>query len=596
MTIKPRQKLELTWVGKEKRPRLEPRILLEDKALSYCCEAEGQLANDLFCGDNDQPQPFDNNVLIHGDNLLALKALEQKYAGQVKCVYIDPPYNTGNAFEYYDDGLEHSVWLSLIRDRLELLKKLLATDGFIACHIDDSEGHYLKILMDEVFGRKNYLSTLYVQVRYAAKTLKQDMDFHKQIEQVHIYRKEWGAKPNLNEKSSSFEKFNFYVKETAIGRETTLGGKKVVIFDKGSYEIEKKEGGEDGLKEIWATGSILDGNSSGRFFRDYLAGRAEEDGLGVLYKVYGIGEDKYDYRYFTGPKRATATKGKYYQGVPLAQLQESDQSATTPIENFYDLAGSFGNCRHEGGVDFRSGKKPEALIEIILKHFSNPGDLVLDSFGGSGTTGAVAHKMGRRWIMVELGDQCETHIVPRLKKVIDGEDKGGISKSVNWQGGGGYRYFRLAPSLLKKDSWGNWIINKEYNAEMLSEAMCKHMGFTYAPSQKHFWMHGYSTETDFIYVTTGSLSQDQLKVISDEVGKDRTLVICCKAFMADTEQFPCLTLKKIPQSILQNCEWDHDDYSFSLNVLPEEEEDKLVHEGSEEPPELEKHTKDLSDK
>jgi adenine-specific DNA-methyltransferase len=248
--------------------------------------------------------------------------------------------------------------------------------------------------------------------------------------------------------------------------------------------------------------------------------------------------------------------------------------------------------------------KPERLLERVVRVATNPGDFVLDSFAGSGTTGAVAQKMGRRWIMVELGDHCETHIVPRLKKVIDGEDQGGISKAVNWKGGGGYRYFRLAPSLLKKDNWGNWIINKEYNAEMLSEAMCKHMGFTYAPSQKHFWMHGYSTETDFIYVTTGSLSQDQLKVISDEVGKDRSLVICCKAFMADADQFPNLTLKKIPQAILHKCEWDHDDYSFSLNVLPDEgeeedgEQDKvdLGEDESEEVPESEKQSKELSEK
>lgn len=225
-----------------------------------------------------------------------------------------------------------------------------------------------------------------------------------------------------------------------------------------------------------------------------------------------------------------------------------------------------------GGNNSFDTPKPERLIKRIFEIATNPNDLVLDSFAGSGTTGAVAHKMDRRWIMVELGDHCETHIVPRLKKVIDGEDQGGISKAVNWQGGGGFRYFRLAPSLLKKDTWGNWIINKAYNAEMLSEAMCKHMGFQYAPSQAHFWMHGHSTETDFIYVTTGSLSHDQLKVISDEVGNNRTLLICCKAFMAETSAFANLTLKKIPQAILHKCEWDHDDYSFSLNVLPDDED------------------------
>jgi len=226
--------------------------------------------------------------------------------------------------------------------------------------------------------------------------------------------------------------------------------------------------------------------------------------------------------------------------------------------------------------------KPERLIERILHIATNPNDLVLDSFAGSGTTGAVAHKMGRRWIMVELGEHCHTHIVPRLKKVMDGEDQGGISKAVNWQGGGGFRYLRLAPSLLNKDDWGNWVINKEYNAEMLAEAMCKHMGFTYAPSQTQFWNHGYSTETDYIYVTTGSLAYDQLKRISEEVGAERSLLICCKAFMAEGAEFPNLTLKKIPKVILNKCEWDHDDYSFTLNVLPEEQDDEWADDDSEE--------------
>ena len=179
----PKRKLELVWVGKEKRARLEPRILIEDPAKSYHA-AKRVSKDDIF-----------DNMLIHGDNLLALKALEQEYAGNVKCIYIDPPYNTGNAFEHYDDGIEHSLWLSLMRDRLEILRKLLCNDGFFCCHIDDSEGSYLKVLLDEVFGRDNYLSTLYVQVRYPDKTLKQDMVFHKEIEQIHIYRKEYGATP-----------------------------------------------------------------------------------------------------------------------------------------------------------------------------------------------------------------------------------------------------------------------------------------------------------------------------------------------------------------------------------------------------------------
>lgn len=556
---KVKQKLELTWIGKENRPKLEPRILLEDPEKSY--HAKQRVSDkDIF-----------DNRLIFGDNLLALKALEQEFAGKVKCVYIDPPYNTGNAFEHYDDGIEHSLWLSLMRDRLVHIRRLLTPDGFFCCHIDDSEGAYLKVLCDEVFGRTNYLTTLFIQVRYPAKTLKQDMDFHKEIEQIHVYRKEYGAKPNLPSKNSSFEKFTYYIHETGDGSETTLGGKKTVIFPKGSYRIVEGDGTENGLKEIWATGTILDGNSSGRFFRDYLAGRVETDGLGVLYKVYGIGDDKFDYRYFTGPNRAGATKGKYFQGVPMSQIEEAGGSSTSPIENFYNLAGSFGNCRHEGGVEFRSGKKPEALLEIVLKHFSNPNDLVLDSFAGSGTTGAVAHKMGRRWIMVELGEHCQTHIIPRLKKVIDCEDKGGITEAVDWKGGGGFRYYRLASSLLTEDSFGNLVISKEYNPAMLAQAMCKLMGFVYEPGEQ-YWQQGHSTENDFIYVTTQTMTRDHLASLSEDVGKKRTLLVCCAAFRGKADAFQNLTLKKIPLAVLQKCEWGHDDYSLNVANLPQEPE------------------------
>jgi adenine-specific DNA-methyltransferase len=555
MALSKNQKLELTWIGKENRPKLEPRILLEDPEKSY--HAKHRVTkNDIF-----------DNRLIFGDNLLALKALEAEFTGKVKCIFIDPPYNTGSAFEHYDDAIEHSTWLGLMRDRLEVLRRLLSSTGFICCHIDDSEGHYLKVLMDEVFGRTNYLVTLYVQVRYPDKTLKQDMAFHKQIEQVHIYRKQYGAQPIQNIKLLSFDKFCYYIEEKAVGRTITLGGKTVQVFQANEWDVKKREGSERGLKEIWATGSILDGNSSGRFFRDYLAGRSTEDGLGVLYKVDGIGDDGLGYRYLTGPNRATATKGKYYQGVPLDKLANDAEDQTSPIENFYDLAGSFGNCRHEGGADFRSGKKPEALLEIILNHFSLPGDLVLDSFGGSGTTGAVAHKMGRRWIMVELGEHCHTHIIPRLKKVIDGEDKGGVTEAVSWKGGGGFRYYRLAPSLLEKDKWGNWIINKEYNAAMLAEALCKLEGFTYAPSDAIYWQHGHSTERDFIYVTTANLNHAQLQQLSDEVGPERSLLVLCTAFRGRGD-YPNLTVKKIPRQVLNRCEWGHDDYSLQVENLP----------------------------
>ena len=556
-----KQRLELTWIGKDARPKLEPRVLLEDPTKSHHAK-QRVTDHDIF-----------DNRLIFGDNLLALKALEQEFTGQIKCIYIDPPFNTGAAFEHYDDSLEHSVWLGLMRDRLHLIRKLLRPDGFLCCHIDDSEGHYLKVLLDEVFERSNYLATLYVQVRYADKTLKQDMDFHKQVEQIHVYRRAFGAKPFLEKKEGGFDKFRFGIKELASGRATTLGGKAVTIFAKGTWSVAEGDGHIDGLKEIWATGTILDGNSSGRFFRDYLTGRVSEDGLGALYKVEGIGDDGIGHRYFTGPARATATKGKYYQGVPVAQRQDDAEASTIPIENFYDLAGSFGNCRSEGGVDFRGGKKPEALLRLLLEKFSQPGDIVLDSFAGSGTTGAVAHKMGRRWIMVELGEHCHTHVIPRLTKVVDGEDATGATVAAGWSGGGGFRYYRLAPSLLQQDRFGQWVINREYNAEMLAAAVAKLEGFTFAPSPDAYWQHGYSTETDFIYVTTQTLNAETLQALSDEVGAKRTLLVCCSAFRLSAEaianRFPNLTVKKIPKMVLQKCEWGHDDYSLNVENLPQ---------------------------
>jgi adenine-specific DNA-methyltransferase len=212
--------------------------------------------------------------------------------------------------------------------------------------------------------------------------------------------------------------------------------------------------------------------------------------------------------------------------------------------------------------------KPEALLHRVLTIATNPGDLVLDSFAGSGTTGAVAHKMGRRWIMVELGEHCHTHIIPRMQKVIDGEDKGGITDAVGWKGGGGFRYYRLAPSLLEKDKWGNWVIHRDYNAAMLAEALCKLEGFTYAPSDSVYWQHGHSTERDFLYVTTATLSHEQLQQLADEVGTERSLLVLCPAFRGKADH-PNLTVRKIPKQVLSRCEWGHDDYSLQVENLPQ---------------------------
>lgn len=530
-----RGKLELTWVGKYEEEKLEPRILIEDKSKSY--------------GDPDA-----ENMLIHGDNLLALKALENNFAGKIKCVYIDPPYNTGSAFEYYDDNLEHSIWLGMMRERLVLLHTLLDDEGFLCCHIDDSEGAYLKVLLDEIFGRQNYLTTIYVRVRYPEKTLKQDMAFHKEIEHIHVYRKSGNAQPILDKVSSGFEKFIYRIEtEGDPARTIELGGKKVDIYNKGSYKIIEEEGTEYGLKEIWASGTILDGNSSGRFFRDYLTGRYEEDGLGVLYKVYGIGDDRYDYRFFTGPNRIGATKGKYYQGVPLDKLNQEDLTKEIPINGFFDYAANFGNCRHEGGAEFRGGKKPEVLLKMIFSHFSKPGDWVLDSFLGSGSSAAVAHKMNRKWIGIELGDHAYSLCKNRLDNVIGG-DQTGISKEINWQGGGGYKFYELAePLLVKNATLPIYQLNPTYTWDMVCEAICKIEGFTYAPSGE---FHGYSSENRFIHITEEFVNTKYVMSVMKTLGERQSLLIYCKKNQADMMLPENVEVKKIPKDLLEKCNFE----------------------------------------
>jgi adenine-specific DNA-methyltransferase len=242
----------------------------------------------------------------------------------------------------------------------------------------------------------------------------------------------------------------------------------------------------------------------------------------------------------------------------------------------------------EGGVSFKKGKKPEALIKRCLELSTDVGDIVLDSFLGSGTTAATAHKMRRRWIGIELGAHAETHCLPRLMRVVNGEDQDGISKAVNWTGGGGFRYYSLAPSLLKKDTWGNWVIAESYDPAKLSQAVCKLMGFVYQPDETHYWMQGRSSETDFIYVTTQSLTHDQLSAISEAVGDERTLLVCCKAFRANADAFPNLTIRKIPQAVLRKCEWGHDDYSLNVANLPEAPREEQGADDPVQPPKTRK--------
>ena len=396
-------------------------------------------------GEHKAAKFHDDNLVIKGNNLIALHSIKKKYAGKVKLIYLDPPYNTGSDSFKYNDRFSHATWLTFMKSRLEIAKILMANDGVIAIQMDDSEGPYLKVLADSIFGRDNELFTQYVLVRYANKTLKSDMDYHKQIEQIHYYKKNSNIeiKPNKDKVPYDYSKFCYEI--STIGSPVSslkLGNKRVDIFSKGQVKFNKVTGNPNGLKEIWASGTILNGNSSGRFFRDYLDGRYKKDGYGVTYKVYDIGDDGNEYRFFTGPKKAGATKGKYYQAVPLDVKNGKISQKFLPIPGFIDMAGSFGNDRLEGGVELRNGKKPERLLQSIIKYFSNKNDYVMDFFAGSGSTLATAMKMDRKFIGVEQINDQVLKINERLNNVIDG-DQTGISKDVNWQGGGSFVYAEL---------------------------------------------------------------------------------------------------------------------------------------------------------
>lgn len=218
--------------------------------------------------------------------------------------------------------------------------------------------------------------------------------------------------------------------------------------------------------------------------------------------------------------------------------------------------------------------KPERLIERIIHIATNPGDLVLDSFLGSGTTAAVAHKMGRRYIGIELGDHCYTHCKPRLDKVINGE-QGGISKAVNWQGGGGYKFYELAPTLIVKDKYGNPVFSDKYNSEMLVAAVSKINGYRYAPDKEIFWKQGVSQGSSYIFVTTEYFTAALLDGIAQEVGELERLLICAPAFDVGLNQrYENITVRKIPQSVLDKCEYGVDNYNLNIVNPPELDEEE----------------------
>lgn len=512
-----KQRLELTWIGKGEEPQLESRILIQDTDNSY--------------GDINS-----ENMLIHGDNLLALKALEQDYAGKIKCIYIDPPYNTGSAFEHYDDNLEHSTWLSLVKPRLVMFRSLLSENGSIWISIDDDERDYLKVLCDEVFGRNNFVAGCI-----------------------------WQKKHTRSNDARWFSDNHDYILVYAKNKTTW----KINLLPRTDDSAKGYTNPDNDPRGVWASGPChaKTPNPKDIYPITTPSGRELMPPPGTSWR---FSENKFkelieDNRIWFGVDGKNVPRFKRF----LTDVQDGFVPTTLW---FRDEVGDNQEAKKEvkafNPTNVFSTPKPERLIERVLTLGSNEGDIVLDSFLGSGTTAAVAHKMNRRWIGIELGDHCYTHCKPRLEKVIDG-DQGGISKSVNWKGGGGFKFFNLAPSLLKQDKFGNWIIDKEhYNADMLAAAVAKLNGYKYKPDESVFWKQGISHESSYIFTTTQYITAQYLDMLYSEMQTGENLLICCPAY--DTglnDRYDNIIIKKIPQSVLDKSEFGVMNYNISVNTI-----------------------------
>lgn len=552
------QKLELTWIGKGKEPKLEPRILIEDPSKSF--------------GDPDA-----ENMMIHGDNLLALRALEQQFTGRIKCINVDPPFNTGSAFEHYDDGIEHSLWLNLMKHRLELLKNLLSNDGSIYVHIDNNEQAYLKVIMDEIFGRRNFVQMISVKRASPAGFKVINPGPLTVTDYILLYAK-------------NKDEFNYYPQRIPVGYDDNYDCYILNPNDKPSdwvieklvnilYKQYKFEDWKD-AKAAWGNNwkdvrnsllgdlaiekrevvvSVRDPHKPSEKIKEMMAlSKLEPD------KVFTIERDKYNPIYI-------------YNGGSLSfykeKLREID-GVLTPTELLTDFWSdiNFAGIAKEGGVQFKNSKKPEMLVRRVFELATIKGDWVLDSFLGSGTSAAVAHKMQRKWIGIELGEHANTHCQPRLKSIVEGLDQSGVTKGVGWKGGGGFKFYTLAPSLIQKDKYGNDIINIVYNANMLAAAMAKQEGFKYVPDENIYWKQGTSTENDFIFTTTQFVTVEILDRLAKDLQQGESLLICCKSFAKGCAgRHTNITIKKIPQMLLGRCEFGKEDYSLNIINLPHDE-------------------------
>lgn len=542
-------RLELTWTGKYEGKKIEPRILVEDKEKSY--------------GDSTS-----KNMLIHGDNLIALKALETDFAGKVKCVYIDPPFNTGQAFENYDDDMEHSIWLDLMARRLRIIYNLLEENGLLWVHLDDTEVHYCKVLLDEIFTRRNFVSHITYE-RSAVAGIGQGGFLVNTTEHILLYKK--GILPNKNNQSyeelgiNIMKRYNKYVSNFGtrkLVREflSKSNGKPVRIFKhinfaiksislKNYSEREKEIRGEFAFhldtifrgnrvqkENEFQNDIISDFKKDGFYSMEYIPSRGKNEGKETTLFYYNR-----ELLSWLKDTTLLTEEGMLTKSTKMTTLWKHGEIPKADIAN-------------EGGVYFPRGKKPEQLLRRIIEISTNPGDLVLDSFLGSGTTAAVAHKLGRQWIGIEMGEQAYTHCKKRLDYVIDGDDQLGISKAVNWQGGGGYHFYELAPSLLvKNDKLPVYQINPTYTFDMLCEAICKIEGFKYK-SQDVFC--GHSSEKRFIHVTTEFVNAEYIRSLSQHLDEDQSLLVYAMKIQSDMMLPDNIEVKIIPKDLLDKCSFE----------------------------------------
>ena len=531
-------KLELTWVGKYEEEKLEPRILIEDKSKSY--------------GD-----PNTENMLIHGDNLLALKALENDYSGKIQCIYVDPPFNTGQAFDFYDDDLEHSIWLDLIYKRIKILYGLLKEDGLFWIHLDDVEVHYCKIMLDEIFNRSNFVSHITYE-RSAVAGLGQGGYLVNTTEHILLYKKSiLPEKENLSYAElglNIIKRYNHYVSNFGTRKlvkefVAKSNGEKVKIYEHSDVEIEtislkniterEEEIRQQFVKHI---DTLFRGNrvqKENEFQNDIIAGMEK----GKFYSV--------DYVPSRGKYRNQETTLYYSNCELLSWLKDTSSVEDGRITKSQKMTTLWkhgeipkADIANEGGVYFPRSKKPEQLLKRIIEMSTKEGDYVLDSFLGSGTTAATAHKMGRKWIGIEMGEHAYSHCQKRLCNVIDGEQTG-ISKSVNWHGGGGFKFYELAePLLVKNKVLPVYQINPSYTWDMVCEAICKIEGFTYEPSGE---FQGHSSENRFIHITEEFVNTKYVMSIMKNLGDKQSLLIYCKKNQADMILPENVEVKKIPK-------------------------------------------------